>query len=538
MIGKISSSSATGLSRRAFLSGLTLAGAHALAHPTSKAWAQANQAPAVVTPDSMRPAIPYGVASGDVTHHSAIVWSRADRPSQMIVEYAATESMQRARRIVGPNALADTDFTAKLDLIGLPAGQRIFYRVYFEDLANPKHYSEPVTGSFLTPAKEKRDLNIVWSGDTAGQGFGINPDWGGMKIYRAMNELTPDLFIHSGDYIYADGPIPAEIPLDDGGVWKNLTTPEKAKVAETLAEFRGNYAYNLLDEHVRRFNAAVPQLVQWDDHETTNNWYPGEQLLNDDRYTVKSASLLAARGKRAFFEYTPIRANFMAPERVHRSFAYGPSLDIFMLDMRTYRGPNTFNRQPSPSPETVFLGAQQIAWLKHRLRTSKATWKVIASDMPIGLLVRDGETAFENLANGDGMPLGRELEMADLLRFIKDQKIANVVWLTADVHYAAAHHYDPNQAQFQDFAPFWEFVAGPLNAGTFGPNALDNTFGPQVIFKSIPDDTKPNRPPSDGMQFFGSVRVDGNTEVMTVSLHNLEGEKIYSIDLEPALTTA
>ena len=135
-------------------------------------------------------------------------------------------------------------------------------RVYFEDLANPKHYSEPVTGSFLTPTKEKRDLNIVWSGDTAGQGFGINADWGGMKIYRAMNELTPDLFIHSGDYIYADNPIPAEIPLDDGGVWKNLTTPEKAKAAETLAEFRGNYAYNLLDEHVRRFNAAAPQLVQ------------------------------------------------------------------------------------------------------------------------------------------------------------------------------------------------------------------------------------------------------------------------------------
>ena len=47
------------------------------------------------------------------------------------------------------------------------------------------------------------------------------------------------------------------------------------------------------------------------------------------------------------------------------------------------------------------------------------------------------------------------------LRFIRDNGIENVVWLTADVHYTAAHYYDPNQAQFQEFAPFWEFVSGP-----------------------------------------------------------------------------
>ena len=56
-------------------------------------------------------------------------------------------------------------------------------------------------------------------------------------------------------------------------MWRNLVTEEKSKVAETLDEFRGNYRYNLLDEHVRRFNAEVPQYVQWDDHEVTNNWF-------------------------------------------------------------------------------------------------------------------------------------------------------------------------------------------------------------------------------------------------------------------------
>ena len=287
-----------------------------------------------------------------------------------------------------------------------------------------------------------------------------------------------------------------------------------------------------MDENVRRFNAEVPILAQWDDHETTNNWYPGE-ILDDNRYTVKDVSLLAQRANQAFLEYFPIRIDGDEPSRIYRSFKYGPSLEIFMIDMRSYRGPNTENRQTEQSAETAFLGNAQVRWLKNQLRKSTATWKVIASDMPIGLVVPDGSTNFENLANGDGPALGRELEIADLLRFIKQNNISNVVWLTADVHYAAAHYYDPNQAQFQDFKPFWEFVAGPLNSGTFGPNKLDNTFGPEVKFLTIPTDLKANRPPSEGLQFFGTVKIDGDTEVMTVALVNLEGKTLYSVDLPP-----
>jgi alkaline phosphatase D len=204
-----------------------------------------------------------------------------------------------------------------------------------------------------------------------------------------------------------------------------------------------------------------------------------------------------------------------------------------MLDMRSYRGPNTANRQEIASADTAFLGSAQLRWLKQHLLGSNATWKVLASDMPLGLIVPDGKEAFENLANGDGPALGRELELAELLRFINANRIANVVWLTADVHYAAAHYYDPSKAQFTDFTPFWEFVAGPLHAGTFGPNELDNTFGPQVIFQSVPAGMKPNRPPTEGLQFFGTVRIDGDSEAMTVTLHNLHGERLYVVDLEP-----
>jgi alkaline phosphatase D len=268
----------------------------------------------------------------------------------------------------------------------------------------------------------------------------------------------------------------AQVALPDGRVWRNVTTEAKSKVAETLAEYRGNYLYNLLDENLRRFNAEVPQIWQWDDHEVLNNWSDSKDLSGDARYTEKNVQLLAAS-------------------------------------------------------ETAFLGSVQVEWLKEKLKNSRATWKVIAADMPIGLLVPDGKDAqgrdqFEAIANGNGPALGRELETAGLLRYIKRAGIQNVVWLTADVHYCAAHFYDPSKAVFQDFDPFWEFVAGPLNAGAFGPNTLDNTFGPQLVFQKYPP--RAGASPMEGYQFFGQVDIDSRSKDMTVALKGIDGVTVFS----------
>jgi alkaline phosphatase D len=516
--------------RRAFLKRAAQAGgllAAGLALPAGLG----GTAPARVTAQSMRPQLPYGIASGDIGGGQAVIWSKADRAAQMVVELSTTESFAEARTIAGPIAQEASDFTAKLSLSELPAGQQIFYRVRFEDPSDARVASQALTGRFRTAPAERRDISFVWGGDTAGQGWGINPEWGGMKIYNTMGWFEPDFFLHSGDTIYADNPIRAEVALPDGSVWKNLTTEAKSKVAETLAEFRGNFAYNLLDEHLRYFNSTVPMLAQWDDHEVVNNWWPG-QILADDRYQVKDVSLLAERARQAFFEYTPARG-----DTIYRALSYGPALDVFVLDMRSYRAPNGPNSEPEQGPTTAFLGQAQIRWLKQALLASRATWKVIAADMPVGLIIYDNfvtREGSEAIANADGPPLGRELEIVDLLRFIKANAINNVVWLTADVHYAAAHYYDPAQAQFNDFTPFYEFVAGPLNAGTFGPNPLDNTFGPQVLFQMVPPAGQFNLPPSAGLQFFGQVQIDGRSDLMTVTLRDLAGNAIYTQRLEPA----
>ncbi|NWB90796.1 alkaline phosphatase D family protein [Pseudomonas agarici] len=488
-------------------------------------------APAVIASVKDRPQLTDGVQSGDLLGDKAMVWSRTDRPARMVVEWDTRSVFSNPRRFVSALADAGCDFTACVELSGLPADQAIFYRVHFED-AQSGVASEPWFGHLRSVPQQRRDIRFVWSGDTAGQGFGINPEIGGMRIYEAMRLRLPDFFIHSGDTIYADGPIPAQIATESGRIWRNITTEAKSKVAESLAEFRGNYRYNLLDDNLRRFNAEVPQIWQWDDHEVTNNWSPGKQL--DERYRSKDIHSLVGRARQAWLEYAPVRRQRADQGgRIYRQLSYGPMLDVFVLDMRSYRGPNDDNLGASKA----FLGREQLAWLKRELENSKAQWKVIAADMPIGLGVPDGEVSpglarWEAIANGDPGPAqGREREIAELLGHLRARQVHNTVWLTADVHYCAAHHYHPDRAAFQDFEPFWEFVAGPLNAGSFGPNVLDKTFGPRVVFEKAP--AVQNSSPFAGFQFFGEVNIDGQSGEMGVVLRDLDGVSVFEQKLQP-----
>ena len=132
-----------------------------------------------------------------------------------------------------------------------------------DELGNAADRQQHVTGRFRTAPSDRRSVAFVWSGDTAGQGWGIDEARGGMRTYATMLRSRPDFFIHSGDNIYADGPIASEQKMPNGEIWKNLVSEDKAKPAETLAEFRGNYKYNLLDKNVLAFNREIPIFSQW-----------------------------------------------------------------------------------------------------------------------------------------------------------------------------------------------------------------------------------------------------------------------------------
>lgn len=484
------------------------------------------RSPAIHVPG---PEVSCGVASGDVVAGSAVVWSRSNRPARMRVEWATNDQFHDAKKVDGPLTRAEGDFTAKAILSGLPPGETIVYRVTFRDPDSAEVAGAPVIGRFRTPSDRPSPIRFAWGGDVAGQGWGIDPAHGGMATFDAIRKAEPQFFVHSGDHVYADNPISPGFILPDDSIWRNIQTEATSKVAETIEEFRGRYRYNFLDKPYREFASEIATLDQWDDHEVLNNWYPGEVLDGDPRYRVKDVNTLVERARRAFLDYMPIRPSNEDASRIYRVIPHGPTLDVFLLDQRSYRGKNSPNRQKVAGPETAFLGAEQVAWLNKALAQSRAKWKVIASDMPIGLVIPDADGTFEALANGDGPALGRELEFASVLSSIKSNKVRNVVWITADVHYAAAHHYDPSRAKFTDFAPFWEFVAGPLHAGNFGPGPLDNTFGPEVRFSTAGPTVGQNRPPSEGHQYFGTVDIDRDGEALTVGLHNRTGKTVHKV---------
>src|SRR5207245_4599540 len=206
---------------------------------------------------------------------------------------------------------------------GLPAGQDVFYRIRFQDHSFPSAFGSPQVGHFRTAPSERRTVSFVWSGDTAGGGWGIDEARGGMRTYATMLKSRPDFFIHCADHLYADCPLHTERKLPNGEVWRNIVTEDKSKIAQTLAEFRGNYKYNLLDKNVLAFNAEVPLFAQWDDHEVTNDWCPGE-ALRWGGYADRSVLKLAARGCRAFHEFMPMRETLAEAGRIYRKIPYRP----------------------------------------------------------------------------------------------------------------------------------------------------------------------------------------------------------------------
>lgn len=489
------------LTRRGFLAGT---GATALV-------AACRRGPAIRT---QVPAITHGVQAGEVQDGRAVVWARCSEPARMLVEWA-TAASGPWHAVAGPVITPATDHAGTVVLDGLPPGQRLVYRVRFEREA-ARGRSAWAQGSFATP--HSRKVRVAWTGDTCGQGFGRNPDWGGLRGYAALRAAQPDVFVHAGDMIYADNPILPELGLPDGRVWRNISNERVARVAEDLDDFRARFAYNLDDDHVRAFAAEVPVIAQWDDHETHNNWWPGQQL-DDARYRERDAAKLAARARRAFFEWNPIVAG-----GIHRVVHYGPLLDIIVVDARAFRSANDANLADGGA----MLGSEQAAWLVDTLARSRARFKLVACGQPLALVIPDDDR-FEGFANGiDGPPLGRERELASLLAALHARDVRNVLWVTADVHYAAAHHYDPVRANVP-FHPFWELVAGPIHAGTFGPNVLDPSLGGEVRFQWVPPAGTGNLPPSAGLQTFGTL--DVTPEAVTVGLWGIDGRERFHVEL-------
>lgn len=485
-----------------------------------------------------RVGISHGVRTGDVTTDGAVLWARSDAEGRLMVRLESNG--RRVRSIRGPWAASDTDYTARVVLRGLAPGREYVARMWF---ARPDGQPGQVgTARFRTAPVHPAATSFVWSGDTCGQGWGINPELGGLIGYRKVHELRPDFFLHCGDNIYADIPMPEHAEDLTGTTWRNELTEEVTHVAQSLADFRGRHRYVIEDRNVRALYADVPTIAMWDDHETLNNWYPGE-VLDDPAYTEeRRCDVLARRGRQAWQEYQPIAPAHLlrgghdgfASARIYRKVSRGAHLDVFCLDMRSYRGPNGDDLDRTG---TGILGEDQADWLIREVSRSRATWKVIAADMPLSAIAGAADDRDSVANDAPGAPLGREQEIARVLTAFQRNGVRNVIWVTADVHYTAAHHYHPERAAYADFDPFWEFVSGPIAAGTFAVKEPDATFGPELVYaRGNPRKSDEMlMSPASGNQFVGQVEIDVEGR-LTVTLHSAGEGALWRRTFEPAET--
>ena len=456
--------------------------------------------------------ITHGVASGDVTNDSAVIWSRSNREAQMHVEYDISSNFSQPKSISSTSlANQTTDFTARAMFEGLRPDTVYYYRVWFsapnlnQDNSNNSFPSDSLTGTFRTaPAPDPslsitKPISFIFAADLGGQKHCRQAATGGYSIFKNMRDLSPDFFIANGDMIYAADRCPVEGPSNS---WKNIPG-NYSGIADPGVNWTNteqvrdiyikHWQYNRADPYLQSFLQSVPMYSQWDDHEVINDFGALWQYWNFFNKDRKGYANIVNEGRDAFFNYSPIYRNLEDRDRIYRSFNWGPNLEVFILDARSYRSPN--NLADIPNNNKTMLGSEQFDWLKQSLMNASAIWKVISSDVPISvptganasILGRDG------WANGNdtnySSKTGFENELQQLLVFLDDINIKNIVFVTTDVHFPANILYEVDANGDGDILVFHELISGPLSAFRFGmPGGvplpkLDTTFNPKILYE-------------------------------------------------------
>ena len=388
--------------------------------------------------------LPQGVAVGDVSSQSALLWLRTDGPASVQIEWATVSRWERASTlatVVAPasrtasiTTTAETDYTLTIPLEGLSPATRYRYHVLVisaDQTTTHLSASPAAKGEFTTLPDDKTSVPVTfaWSGDLGGQGR-CRQGASGYPIFDVIQRHNPNFFLFLGDTIYSDNPCPSP-PNDPGADFK----------AATLQTYRVRHRYQRGAEALRQFLETTPVYVIWDDHEVRDNFAgPFDEQM--------------PAGRQALREYWPIFSPVEDPHRMYRSVRYGADLEIFILDTRQYRSRN----EDLDGPAKTMLGHSQLQWLLDGLRASMATWKVIATSVPLsvekGGLGNDG---WGHEPSGTGFGRERQVIVDAILR----QTIKNVVFLAGDVHWVQANAYDPNQDGVIDFH---EYMVGPLSA--------------------------------------------------------------------------
>lgn len=488
--------------------------------------------------------ITHGVAVGDVTPTSAVVWARSDAAGVMYVSATPLGEEPGSDPLVSTRVDAGGDFTGRVHLRDLAPYENYRYSVWFDtglfsawrNAPAPEDGDDAVraAGAFLTaaPADFPAPVRFAFGGDIAGQNVCRDRERG-FPVFRVLRERSADVpatqskksfgydfFIGLGDMIYADNRCEAV------GLYGNAQIASDKQPAATLTEFRPHWQYLRADPDVRRFFAGTPAWMMWDDHEVVNDFGPAEDTGSPPEYS--GTQRLMPAGRAAFLEWNPILQNADEPERIYRKLRFGKHLEIFLLDNRQYRDP----RRAADTGKSM-LGPAQLQWLLDGLAKSDVTHRIIATSVPLSIPTgtnaettgRDGWANYEE-------DTGYESELGKILSALAEQGGRPPLWITADVHFASVFEYTPfpERPAFR----FHEVVTGPMHAGIFPNREFDATMRPRRLFFHGPQAADAVRDFDEALGWFnfGEIEIDG-AGVMTVRIVNAHGQIIHIFQQKP-----
>ena len=408
-----------------------------------------------------------GVASGDVTSSSAILWTRIDRNTSVKVEVWNNPQLKgkKAFQKTVPQVSGERDFTVKIDATGLAPNTAYSYRFKHDD-ADGASFSE--VGTFRTaPSPDSpADVRFTYTGDADGTRLaGGAPAFNEFEVLDAARLEDGAFWVFDGDTIYADSSF-------------------RAAPATTLAEYQAAHRENRGYANLRELLAATSVYATMDDHEVVNDY---------DAETVDPARYAA--GRRAFLDYYPVRETGLphdptcAGDPLYRRFRWGSEVELFLLDERSCRSadasavclgdlvptlPGTirglFGLPAVPAaclaaisdPARTLLGPVQKAQFLSDLSASTAKWKLIVSEEPIQQFHALPYDRWE----------GYGAERTEVLSFIQANGIEGVKFLTTDMHATLL-----NQVAIDAFAApnpiAVELVTGPVATNSFQHEVLE-----------------------------------------------------------------
>jgi len=481
--------------------------------------AGATLAVAAVAADAATPGFQYGVAAGEITPTSAVLWTRSASAGAVNLEVSRSRFFQPQLPLAAAEARVGSDWAVSIRAQNLRPATRYYYRFSRTGSVSPVGTFETALASTSTAS-----VRFAISGDAdATAGPNGKPGFNTFGVYARMAAERNDFNINLGDTIYSDSEISG------------------APVARTVSEKWGKYKLGLALPALQKLRAGAGLYSHWDDHEFINDFSRAEH--GGATYTA---------GVKAFTDYAPVawrRANGL-----YRTFRWGKNLELFFLDERSFRSAKAaqvcggdlaptapqavrdafsslapgLKNQVTPAclaaindPSRTMLGARQYAAFTKAVKASTATWKVVVNEVPIQQFYALPYDRWEGYA----------AERERLLRFLQ-ASVRNVVFLTTDTH---ANLVDEVRYKTLGGPPqgtgIWEVVTGPVATNSFAKE-IDGTLGQKGAGTAIGAlFFKPPPPNGMGMRCaaldtFSYSEVSVTAQRLTVSMKDAKGQPV------------